>query len=166
MTSVSFTAAQPEFHRPVAVSVSDDGTTWTEVAQADIYRERGWEQLSVDVPQGRGRYWRVTVYNRNDAPIDGLHARLLTTPRYVVFKQEPGHSYFVLYGNSRATAPVYDFASLTTRASATPPRSSPSVQKTAMPHTRARSLGRSETAGCCGWRCSPRSSSSAASPSA
>jgi hypothetical protein len=115
VTSVSFTAAQPEFHRPVAVSVSDDGAAWTEVAQADIYRERGSEQLSVDVPEGRGRYWRVTIYNRNDAPIDGLQARLLTTPRYVVFRQEPGRSYFVLYGNSRATAPVYDFASLTTR---------------------------------------------------
>jgi hypothetical protein len=115
VTSASFTAAQPAFHRPVTVSVSDDGASWTEVAQGDIYRESGSEQLSVEVPEGRGRYWRVAVFNRNDAPIDKLRVRLSTTPRYVVFRQMPERSYFVLYGNSLATAPEYDFATLTTR---------------------------------------------------
>jgi hypothetical protein len=115
VTAVSFTATQPAFHRPVTVSVSDDGASWSEVAQGDIYRESGSEQLSVDVPEGRGRYWRVTVFNRNDAPINGLRVTLLTTPQYVVFRQMPERGYFVLYGNSKATAPEYDFATLTTR---------------------------------------------------
>lgn len=115
VTSVSFTASQPAFHRPITVSASDDGSTWTEVAQGDIYRESGSAQLSLDVPEGRGRYWRVIVFNRNDAPVVGLHVRLLTTPRYVVFRSVPEHRHYLLYGNSRATAPEYDFASLTTR---------------------------------------------------
>jgi len=115
VTSVAFEATQPAFHRPITVSVSDDGATWTEVAQGDIYRESGSEEVSVDVPEGRGRYWRVTVFNRNDAPIEGLRVRLLTTPRYVAFRQMPGHSYYMLYGNSRVTAPDYDFVLLTSR---------------------------------------------------
>jgi hypothetical protein len=116
VTSISFAAVQPAFHRPITVSASDDGVSWTEVTEGDIYRESGAEQLSVEVPGGRGRYWRVTVFNRNDAPIDGLRVRLLTTPQYVVFRQEPGRSYFLIYGNSRAAAPEYDFATLTSRA--------------------------------------------------
>jgi hypothetical protein len=115
VTSVSFSASQQAFHRPITVSVSDDGSSWTEVAQDDIYRESGSTQLSVDVEQGSGRYWRVAVFNRNDAPIEGLRVRLLTTPRYVVFRQAPEHRYFLLYGNGRATAPEYDFATSTTR---------------------------------------------------
>ena len=134
VTSVSFSAAQPAFHRPVTVSVSDDGATWTEVAQGDIYRESGAEQMSVDVPEGRGRYWRVTVFNRNDAPIQGLAVHLLTAPQYVVFRQEPERSYYVLYGNGRATAPEYDFATLTTRAqrdAATVVTAGPEIKNTA-----------------------------------
>ena len=112
---VSFTATQGAFHRPVMVSTSDDGVTFTEVAQGDIYRDSGYEHLGVEVPAGRGRYWRVTVFNRNDAPIDGLRVGLMITPLYVVFRQVPGRDYFLLYGNTRATAPQYDFATLTTR---------------------------------------------------
>jgi hypothetical protein len=115
VTGVSFTATQPAFHRPVTVSVSDDGASWSEVAQGAIYRESGSERLFVEVSEGRGRYWRVTIFNRDDAPIEGLHVSLLTTPQYAVFRQMPGRSYFVIYGNSKATAPEYDFATLTTR---------------------------------------------------
>jgi len=112
---VSFFATQNAFHRPVMVSTSDDGITWTEVAQGDIYRDSGYEHLDVEVPAGRGRFWRVTVFNRNDAPIEGLRVGLLITPVYVVFRQMPGRNYFLLYGNARATAPQYDFATLTPR---------------------------------------------------
>ncbi len=115
VTRITFTAAQLAFHRPVTVSCSNDRSAWAEVVQSDTYREPDSQQLSVDVPQGRGRYWRVTIFNRNDAPIDGLHVNLLTTPFYVVFRQTPGHAYFVLYGNDRAASPEYDFATVTTR---------------------------------------------------
>jgi hypothetical protein len=116
VTRVTFTATQPAFHRAVTISCSDDRTSWAEVAESDIYRESDSSQLSVDVPQGRGRYWRVTVFNRNDAPIDGLRVSLQMTPLYVVFRQEPDHNYFLLYGNDRVASPEYDFATVTTRA--------------------------------------------------
>ena len=34
----------------------------------------------------------------------------MTTPRRLIFRQEPGRSYRVLYGNSRIAAPQYDLS--------------------------------------------------------
>lgn len=115
VTAVRFRATQEAFHRLVTVSSSLDDQTWTQQAQAYIYRESGSSQMFIEVPGGQGRYWRVTVYNRNDAPIDGLSVQLLTTPSYVAFRQTPGQHYALIYGNDRAIAPEYDLATLTTQ---------------------------------------------------
>ncbi len=115
VSAVGFSASQSAFHRLVTVSSSADGESWDDEAQAYIYRDNGSSQMLVEVPSGQARYWRVTVFNRNDAPIQGLSIHLLTIPQYVVFRQEPGRSYRLVYGNSRAQAPEYDFATLTTR---------------------------------------------------
>ncbi len=43
----------------------------------------------------------------------GLVPELYETPRRIVFRQEPGRSYRVVYGHSRVSAPSYDLARLT-----------------------------------------------------
>ncbi|MCH7767141.1 MAG: DUF3999 family protein, partial [Acidobacteria bacterium] len=53
--------------------------------------------------------------NRNDVPIEGLRVQLAGTPRHVVFRQQSGGSYRLLYGNSRVKAPEYELARLTAR---------------------------------------------------
>jgi len=115
VSALEFSAAQPAFHRPVTISASDDGKTWTEVAQGDIYESGADRQMIVEVLSGNGRYWQVTVFNRDDVPIQGLHMQLLTTPTYVSFEQEPDRSYLLIYGNPHAQAPEYDFTTLTTK---------------------------------------------------
>jgi hypothetical protein len=124
-SSVHFEADQPEFHRTVRVHASADGENWRQVGRGDIYRYPKPEasdseperrtSMQVRFPEARGRYWRVAVLNRNDAPIEGLLPTLEGTPRHIVFRQQPGTTYQLLWGNSRTPAPEYDLGRLTPR---------------------------------------------------
>ena len=53
---------------------------------------RSKSNSSVPVPYGDAgdRYWRITVVNGNDAPLADASVRLYTTPRHLVFEQQPG----------------------------------------------------------------------------
>jgi hypothetical protein len=110
---VRFAVNPAEFIRAVEISTSDDGTSWRAVAHGEIYRfqreSTEEERLRVDVP-GRitGRYWRIAVANGNDAPLPGVIPSLYITPVHLVFEQQPGRSYRLLYGQILATAPQYD----------------------------------------------------------
>jgi hypothetical protein len=115
VSGVSFEVAPPvEFIRTVEIFASDDDRKWLRVAQGEIYRyyqeNVSQEQLTVLIPFGgaRGRYWKVEVVNGNDAPLDGVTLQLSAVPRHIVFEQQPGRTYRLLYGQSRAEAPEYD----------------------------------------------------------
>lgn len=126
VSAVRFEAEPSEFHRPVRVSASRDGHEWEEVGQGDIFRihsteagrneaERFRSSLRVEFPEGRGRYWRVTILNRDDRPVEGLRPTLQANPYRVIFRQEPKKTYRLLYGNSRVRASKYDLRHLTSR---------------------------------------------------
>lgn len=115
VSAVRFEVAPPvEFIRTVEIFASDDGKKWLRFAQGEIYRyyqeKVSQEQLVVTVPFGgaQGRYWKVEVVNGNDAPLDGTTLYLSAVPRHIVFEQQPGRDYRLLYGQSRATTPQYD----------------------------------------------------------
>jgi len=116
IADVRFDTTQPEFLRPVVVESSDDGTRWQRESSGEIYRmtERGQPRtaLNVQVPEKSAAYWRVTVHNRNDAPLADLQPVLQTVPRRVIFRPEPGRAYRLVYGNPRATRPQYELARL------------------------------------------------------
>jgi Protein of unknown function (DUF3999) len=112
---VRFAVNPAEFIRAVDISTSDDRTTWRSVAHGEIYRfqreSTEEEHLRVVVPGGvTGRYWRITVENGNDAPLPGVIPSLYITPVHLVFEQQPGRSYRLLYGQNLAAAPQYDLA--------------------------------------------------------
>lgn len=113
-----FTAAEAEFHRPVRVAASDDGRTWRTVGTGEIYRLRRTEgvteNLRVTFRETQARYLRVEVFNRNDPPLASLALEFRGVPRRVVFRQEPGRSYRLLYGYEKARAPEYELARLVT----------------------------------------------------
>ena len=107
---VRFAVNPAEFIRAVEISDSEDGKTWTPVAHGEIYRfqreNTAEERLHVDVPgEITGRYWRITVENGNDAPLPGVIPSIYITPVHLVFEQQPGRSYRLLYGQNLATAP-------------------------------------------------------------
>jgi hypothetical protein len=115
VSEVRFEVAPPaEFIRTVEIFASDDGKKWLRFAQGEIYRyyqeKVSQEQLRVVIPFGgaQSRYWKVEVSNGNDAPLDGVTLQLSAVPRHIVFEQQPGRSYRLLYGQSRASAPQYD----------------------------------------------------------
>jgi hypothetical protein len=114
VTEVRFEVAPMEFIRGVSLSASQDQKEWGTFATGQIYRfhqgDKVQEQLTVPVPDGgeSSRYWRVTVENGNDAPLANASMQLYTTPRHVVFEQQPGKSYLLMYGQERAPAAQYD----------------------------------------------------------
>jgi Protein of unknown function (DUF3999) len=111
---VQLDAEQGEYHRPVRISTSDDGQTWTEVGEGVIARSPTQSTNRIEFEEVGGRYWRIAVFNHNDPPVAGFDAKLLASPRHVAFRQEPGRSYRLIYGDSRAVAPQYDVTDLTT----------------------------------------------------
>jgi hypothetical protein len=115
-SEVKFEVAAPaEFIRSVEVSASADNKEWQRFAGGEIYRCRQGdafaEQLSIDVPGNLPyRYWRVEILNHNDAPLGGAVPHLYSTPWHVIFEQQPGRTYRLLYGQTLATEPQYDLA--------------------------------------------------------
>ncbi len=112
---VRFAVNPAEFDRAVEISTSEDGAQWSSFARGEIYRFRrgdaAEEHLAVAVPNDTtSRYWRITIANGNDAPLPGVVPYIYMTPAHIVFEQQPGHSYRLIYGQSRAQAPEYDLA--------------------------------------------------------
>ena len=120
IAEVRFEVAQPAFNRSVSVFASTDGESWHKEAHGKIYRFRQndllEESLCFSFPEVQGmRYWRVQVENGNDPPLAGARPALYTTPRHIIFRQEPGRSYRLLYGQSEAKAPQYELGRLANR---------------------------------------------------
>jgi len=117
VSEVRFDVAQAEFHRPVRVSASVGGKTWETAGSGQICRigsgETQDECLKVTFPERQARFWRVAIFDRDDAPLEGVAMTLYATPRHLVFRQEPGRTYRLLYGQSRAKAPSYEIARIT-----------------------------------------------------
>jgi len=124
-SAVRLATAREAFHRPAEVSAGDAAAHLQRVASGEVYRyppaesgsaqaDADRERLQVDFAEARGRHFRVTVYDRSDPPVEDLRPQLLFVPRRVVFRPEPGVSYRLLYGNTKADAPTYELARLTT----------------------------------------------------
>jgi hypothetical protein len=127
IAAVRVETASEAFHRPVRVSVSEDGESWNPVGEGVIYRylaeesspgdEPGTsrESLQVDVRNTASPFWRVTVLDRSDPPIADLEVVLMQSQRYLVFRPAAGSTYRLAYGNPNAEAPEYELAELTSR---------------------------------------------------
>lgn len=114
-TEVRFEVVSPaEFIRSVNVSTSSDGKDWQTFSTAEIYRYRRGdaelEKLSVAFPYAapQTRYLGVEIVNGNDAPLAGAAPQLYITPQHVIFEQQPGRSYSLIYGQERAESAQYD----------------------------------------------------------
>lgn len=115
VSNVQFEVAAPaEFIRNVDISASDDNQEWHPFAQGEIYRygegEAAQEQLAVSTPFGetQGRFWKVEIVNGSDAPLEGVVVHVSAAARHVLFLQQPGRTYTLIYGQSQAKGPQYD----------------------------------------------------------
>ncbi len=116
VSEARFETSSAPFHRAVQVSASNDGKDWWLVGSGEIYRlqkgEQQQEALRVEHSEVLTRYLRVAVFNRSDPPLEGLSVAVYGTPRHVVFNQQPGRRYRLLYGNIMAKRPEYELARL------------------------------------------------------
>ena len=116
LSEIRFQTPQQGFARAVTVDWSDDGKHWMQAGAGEIFRttESGntRETLAIAFPERRATEWRVSVFNGNDAALSDLVPAAFATPRRVIFRQEPGRRYSLIYGHPRASAPQYDIARL------------------------------------------------------
>lgn len=122
ISAVDILTRREEFHRPIKVSISNDGDSWSTIGRGQVYRFSGLESearearesLQVKFSARSARFWRVTVLDRDDAPIGDLRITLLRPVRSFVFRPEAGRTYRLVYGNSRVAAPRYEISDLLT----------------------------------------------------
>ncbi|HEV2489581.1 MAG TPA: DUF3999 family protein [Candidatus Acidoferrales bacterium] len=111
---VRIETTQPEFSRRASVDASNDGENWYECGSGDVYRFRQGttqkESLRMHFYEQWAPHLRVHIVNGSDPPLEALRVTLYMTPRRIVFRQEPGGKYSLLYGQSEAKAPVYDIS--------------------------------------------------------
>ena len=115
VAEIRFETSAPQLSRPVAIETADEHDRWRQVATGEIRRVPGSadRRLSIQFPEAVGRRWRVTVRNGDDPAVADLAPVLYVSPRRVVFRQEPGHTYRLIYGHARPARPGYDLARLT-----------------------------------------------------
>jgi hypothetical protein len=98
----------------VEISSGADSNERGAVQNWEIYRYRRsdaqQQQLTVMVSNiwAPSRFLRVEIVNGNDAPLDVAAPKLYMTPQHIVFQQQPGRSYRVIYGQERAEGAQYD----------------------------------------------------------
>jgi hypothetical protein len=122
ISGVRIATAREAFHRPVSVSVSDDGSDWWQVGRGHVFRtgveESGeaarQESLEVVFGETAAPFWRVTLMDRGDPAIDDLEVRLLRYSTSLVFKPTRTGPYRLLYGNHLAESPEYELTRLVT----------------------------------------------------
>jgi hypothetical protein len=115
IAEVRFETSESQLARLVVLETADEHDRWRRVATGEIRRMPGSadRRLSIQFPEAVGRRWRVTVQNGDDPPVPDLVPVLYATPRRVVFRQEPGRTYRLIYGHARPDPPRYDLARLT-----------------------------------------------------
>lgn len=101
------------FYRTVSLEGSNDGENWSSVQRSgalysyDTPRFQG-SQLSVSYPEVTYRYFRLTVHNEDNPPLEIQGVDLYGISRRLLFAATPGASYHLFYGNPDARKPSYD----------------------------------------------------------
>jgi hypothetical protein len=109
VTSLRFDTSTPAFARDVLIEHGDDGATWIADANDRISRFRqGAANVVIDVADGRARFWRVSVDDRDDAPLANLRVTLYASAHEIVFPVVRGRRYALTFGDPELAAPVYD----------------------------------------------------------
>ena len=106
------------YHRRAALEGSNDLTNWQVLKTNDyLYayetREFFGSKQSIDFPEARFRYYRLTVFNGDDPELEvqdteQSHSKFSGLAREVFFRYEVGANYQLFYGNPQARAAEYD----------------------------------------------------------
>lgn len=100
------------FSRAVNIYSSSDGMNWRFISQDYIYsisaKKFSGSRLEFSYPETNRRYLKISILNFDDQPISVNSIKVFGIVRRVIFKYEPGKTYFVYAGNPQASRPKYD----------------------------------------------------------
>lgn len=103
------------FNREVLIEGSNDQNTWQTLTTDVIFSYQtpkfNGEKKTVDYLESNWRFLRLTVFNRDNAPISIGDFKVSGTLRKVLFQAELGRSYKLYYGNLKSRFPEYDLES-------------------------------------------------------
>ena len=99
------------YDRAARVEGSNDGKLWVPLATARVFRLSGSEPTSIRI-DGRHRYLRLSIVNGDDPPLERIAVAAFARPRPLLIEGGHARSLRMLYGNSLAGPPSYDFARL------------------------------------------------------
>ncbi len=106
---ITLAPTNPAFARTVHLDASPDRKSWTPLTTGAIARYPGGEALTLSFSETRSRYFRLTVYNGDDAPLHIPSAGFSTLQRTLILEGfQPGAELY--YGNPQAQSPEYDLA--------------------------------------------------------
>jgi hypothetical protein len=109
VVSLRFDTSTPTFARNMLAERSDDGATWNGDFGERIWRYRqGAPHLLAYVVDGGARFWRVSIDDRDDAPLENLRVTLYASAHEIVFPVVRGRRYALTFGDPVLAAPVYD----------------------------------------------------------
>lgn len=103
------------FNRVVALEGSSDKNAWEVVSYRDVLFSydtpafRG-AKLVLSYPERAFRFFRLTIFNKDDAPIVLTKGTFFGYVRKAIFAHDPAYTYAVYYGNPDARRPEYDLA--------------------------------------------------------
>lgn len=99
------------YHRQVQLSTSTDQKEWPVLAEGQVmsYKWDDYEYRHNEVKAGAmcPRYLRLKISNQDSAPLDIKGLEVWACRPQILADLKPG-DYSIWYGNSSATAPVYD----------------------------------------------------------
>ncbi len=108
---------QINFYRNVNLAGSNDGTQWTALrSSANVYafstpQFRG-SALSLGFADSTFRYYRVSVLNADNPPLEPFTGTVYGPAHNVIFQPQPGGTYRLAYGNPAAHTPSYELEHL------------------------------------------------------
>lgn len=101
------------FKREVGIEGSNDNQNWSLIIFRDVLfsydtpKFKG-SKLILNYPETNFRYLRLTIFNKDDQPIQITKATLAGYLRKLVFEYTPGAQYYLYYGAASARHPEYD----------------------------------------------------------
>jgi len=109
---ITFETAAANFNREVLVEGSNDNSIFTRIGNDVIFsyqtpRFNGAKD-NVSFNEGNFRYLRLTVFNRDNSPVELSNFKVFGTVRKVIFEYAPTETYKLYYGNGQARYPDYD----------------------------------------------------------
>jgi hypothetical protein len=109
--AVRVSADTGRYDRRVLIEGSNDGHAWIFLADARIFRLEDSVPSAIPV-EARFRSLRLTIENGDDDPLAGIRVEALARARPVLVADGYQPPFRLLYGNSSASAPSYDYARL------------------------------------------------------